>query len=110
MGGGLSGDTERKGFKTPDLKKRKLALGAPTITLPLAGTTGWTLLRCVCRAVRMCALVVALCCGVCACARVRVCVRARVHIRALGLRSLLKCGVCPGRLRSLVRLLVCVWM
>lgn len=33
-----------------------------------------------------------------------------VHIRALGLRSLLKCGVCPGRLRSLVRLLVCVWM
>lgn len=86
-GGGLSGDTERKGFKTPDLKKRKLALGAPTITLPLAGTTGWTLLRCVCRAVRMCALVVALCCGVCACVRVRVCVRARVHIRALGLLS-----------------------
>lgn len=46
--------------------------------------------------------------GVCVRVRVRVC--ARVHIRALGPSSLLKCGVCPGRLRSLVRLLVCVWM
>lgn len=96
-GGGLSGDTERKGFKTPDLKKRKLALGAPTITLPLAGTTGWTLLRCVCRAVRMCALVVALCCGVCACVRVRA--RARAHLRA---RSSLSAEMrCVSRASSL---------